>query len=316
MTDILATYIDRMDDEVFLKDCINQGVTIFRQTMGYKTLDTHFERLKKLKELGVKVMMDFQGSKPRLGNFQGKVRFHDEIILGNGGIPLNCNLSVKKGDTILMKDGRIKLKVRDLNEDNIVCDVIESNDFVTFNSSLNVPGMKFKCIGERELKGLSQAGKLQPDYIALSFVSCKQDILDAKKLIQNNKIKIIAKIETKSGVQNIKEILEEADGIMVARGDLALQTSFEELGVLQDKLMYGAKMSGKIAFVATDNLGSLKCSNLPSRSEIIDNTLALKQGSKALWLGPELAHSNNYFLALDLLKRIIKVYELSLNLNR
>ena len=333
--DIVSTYIDPMDDQVLLSKCMERGVTMFRQTLGYKTVQIHADRFEKIRGLASKLgkevssMWDFPGEKPRLGDFEGTVQLkegrtvtltrevgalaktdRDDVIL-----PLSTSdeifAKIMEGHRLLLKDGQVQLKVRDKTEKGLECDVISSHAALKFHGGINLPDsdVRYRSIDQKEREGLPLAAKLNPEYIALSFVGFAEDIREARKIVlehnPKNTSKLIAKIETRQGVENIDEILDEADGVMVARGDLALQTSFEELGVMQEKIVASAMLWGKYALVATQMLDSMVESELPLRAEINDVTQSLRQGSRGVWLSPELALSDNYFLALEMFKKII-----------
>ncbi len=200
--------------------------------------------------------------------------------------------SINVGNVILLENGLMKIEVIEKTKDYLDCKII--NGGVLGNKkSLSVPGVNLSIpfMSETDKKDIEFACDNEGDFLAASFVTCKQDILEIKEIIKNKKsnMKIIAKIESEEGIKNIDEILEEADGIMVARGDLGTECPMEKIPFYQKYLIDRARAHAKNVIVATEMLESMKNSSRPTRAEITDVTQAVLDGTDAVMLSGETA---------------------------
>ncbi len=205
--------------------------------------------------------------------------------------------SLKVGDVILLENGLMKIEV--ISEDNdggVTCKVI--NGGVLGNKkSLSVPGVHLDIpfIGEQDREDIIYACEHEGDFIALSFVSTKDDVLAAKEILKEHNredMKIISKIESTTGVENLDEIVEVSDGIMVARGDLGVEVPMEELPFLEKLMIKKCREQGKICVVATEMLESMKKSARPTRAEVSDVAYAVMSGADAVMLSGETTMGN------------------------
>lgn len=200
--------------------------------------------------------------------------------------------SINVGNYILLENGLMKIEVIEKTNDYLNCKIINGG-ILGNKKSLSVPGvnLNIKFMSETDRKDIEFACDNDGDFLAASFVTCKQDILDIKEILKYKKsnMKIIAKIESEEGIKNIDEILEEVDGIMVARGDLGTECPMEKIPFYQKHLIERARAHAKNVIVATEMLESMKNSSRPTRAEITDVTQAVLDGTDAVMLSGETA---------------------------
>lgn len=198
--------------------------------------------------------------------------------------------SLNVGSIIQLENGLMKIEVISKEEDGITCKVINGG-ILGSKKSLFVPGVKLNIpfISETDKEDIIYACKNSGDFLALSFVSTKEDVLETKKIIENEKshIKIISKIESITGINNLEEILSVSDGVMVARGDLGEEVPIPLLPVYQKKIIESARKHGKICIVATEMLESMKKNPRPTRAEVTDVASAVLDGTDAVMLSGE-----------------------------
>ncbi len=198
--------------------------------------------------------------------------------------------SLEPGNVIQLENGLMKIEVVNKEEDGVTCKVINGGTLLN-KKSLFVPGivLNIPFISETDKEDIIYACEHDGDFLALSFVSTKEDVLAAKEIIDSvgGKIKIIAKIESQAGVENLDEILDLVDGIMVARGDLGEEVPMSMLAVYQKKMIKKAREHGKICIVATEMLESMKHNSRPTRAEITDVANAVLDGTDAIMLSGE-----------------------------
>ena len=200
--------------------------------------------------------------------------------------------SINIGDSILLENGLMKIEVIEKTNDYLNCKIINGG-ILGNKKSLSVPGVNLSIpfMSEQDRKDIEFACDNEGDFLAASFVTCKNDVLEIKEILKNKKsnMKIIAKIESEEGIKNIEEILEEVDGIMVARGDLGTECPMEKIPFYQKHLIERARAHAKNVIVATEMLESMKNSSRPTRAEITDVTQAVLDGTDAVMLSGETA---------------------------
>ena len=200
--------------------------------------------------------------------------------------------SINVGNVILLENGLMKIEVIEKTNDYLNCKIINGG-ILGNKKSLSVPGVNLNIpfMSETDRKDIEFACDNEGDFLAASFVTCKQDVLEIKEIIKskNSNMKIIAKIESEEGIKNIEDILEEVDGIMVARGDLGTECPMEKIPFYQKHLIERARAHAKNVIVATEMLESMKNSSRPTRAEITDVTQAVLDGTDAVMLSGETA---------------------------
>ena len=202
----------------------------------------------------------------------------------------NALSSLQIGSKILLQDGMMKLEVISKEEDGVTCKVINGGNLGS-KKSINVPGVHLDIpfISEQDIEDIKLSVIKEGNFLALSFVSSKKDILEAKKLLTElgSNMKIISKIENAAAVKNIHEILEVSDGIMVARGDLGVEISAEQLPIYQKIIVRKCRQMGKVCIVATEMLETMKENARPTRAEVSDVANAVLDGTDAVMLSGE-----------------------------
>ena len=199
--------------------------------------------------------------------------------------------SISVGNTILLENGLMSMEVISKEEDGITCK-ITSGGVLGNKKSLSVPGVHLDMpfISEQDREDIIYACQHEGDFLALSFVSTKEDVLSARELLKEcnrEDMKIIAKIESTTGIKNLEEIASVVDGIMVARGDLGVEAAMEDLPILQKKIIECCRRNGKFCIVATEMLESMKKNMRPTRAEVSDVANAVLNGTDAVMLSGE-----------------------------
>lgn len=330
----------RTNDKIVLKELIASGMNVARFNFSHGSHEEHAERIALVREvaaeLGVPValMLDTKGPEIRTGVLkegkkvqleQGKdfTLYTDE----REGDETGCSITyqqlvydVRKGDTILIDDGLIGLEVRKVSADRIEC-VIKNGGELGERKGVNVPNVKINLPGvtgkDREdiLFGIRQG----VDYIAASFVRNSDCIMDIREILEENHgrdIGIIAKIENAEGVENIDEILDEADGIMVARGDLGVEIPADEVPHIQKMIIHKCNRKCKPVITATQMLDSMIRNPRPTRAEAGDVANAIYDGSDVIMLSGETAMGKYPVEAVRMMAKIAETTEAHLDYDK
>ena len=293
-----------------MEQMVNAGMNVARINFSHATLEEKQGVVASVKEVrkrtgaNIAILYDTKGPEFRNGMLEndeinlveGKtIRVVKENVLGNEerftvNHPQALD-SLKVGDAILLENGLMKIEVISVEEDGVTCEII--NGGVLGNKkSLSVPGVHLDIpfISEQDKEDLIYACEHDGDFVALSFVSTAADVLEAKEIFKAHNredMKIIAKIENLTGIENLESILEVADGVMVARGDLGVEAPMEDLPILQKMMAQKTREYGKICVVATEMLESMKKSARPTRAEVSDVANAVLDGTDAVMLSGE-----------------------------
>ncbi len=202
----------------------------------------------------------------------------------------NVLKEINVGDKVLLEDGLMKLEVIDKEDDDLVCKIIVGG-ILKSKKGINVPGVKLNIefLSEEDINDIIYACEKDGDFLALSFVNNKDNILAVRKILaeHNSNMKIISKIESGVALQNIDEIIRYSDGIMVARGDLGVDIPFEEIPIVQKEIIKKCRDYGKTCIVATEMLASMYTSSRPTRAEVTDIANAVLDGCDAVMLSGE-----------------------------
>ena len=326
-TKIICTLGPASESEEVIRELMLAGMNVARLNFSHGTHEEQrgkLERVKRVREelgLPVALLLDTKGPEIRTGEFEkGKVELKKgqtfvlttEDVLGNEGkvsiTYKNLVKDVQEGDSILIDDGLIGLKVVKVTEKEIICSV-ENGGTVSNKKGINVPGVELKMpfISKKDKDDILFAVKEGFDYIAASFTRTADDILEIRRILEENNcnfIKIIAKVENDQGIKNVDEILRVADGVMIARGDMGVEIPLEEVPSIQKKLIRKAFETGKTIITATQMLDSMMKNPRPTRAETSDVANAIYQGTSAIMLSGETA-SGQY--PVEALKTMVKI---------
>ena len=217
------------------------------------------------------------------------------------------------GDKVLLNNGLVIFEVVELAGNDVVCRVLVGGE-ISDRKSMSFPNkvLKQAYLSEQDKADLLFGIEMDVDFVACSFVSCKQDLLDVRRFLDANggeQIDLIAKIENRSGVDNIEEIIDASDGIMVARGDMGVEIPFEELPAIQKHLITTCRFRGKRVITATEMLESMIEKPRPTRAEISDVANAVYDGTSAIMLSGETAMGKYPVAAVEAMSRIAEETE-------
>ena len=319
-TKIIATVGPSLASKEKIHSAINSGVNVFRINFSHGTLDEHkqFIDWARSSKNQVAIMQDIQGPKIRTGqvntntvlqksqeiNLTNKeVESSDEIIFINYK---NLYEDISVNDRVFIDDGQIILKITEKQKNKLKALILiggelRDNQGVAFpDSKLSVP-----AITEQDIEHLKFGTQQDVDFVTVSFVRNSDDIQAVRDIIPKD-IKIIAKIELKTALENIDEILNVADGVMVARGDLGVQLPIEKVPFVQKQILDAANRKGKISITATEMLQSMKSSYRPTRAEVTDITNAILEGSDAVMLSAETSIGDHPNRVIEVMSNICK----------
>jgi pyruvate kinase len=327
-TKIVATIGPASRDRNMLEALVKAGVNVVRLNFSHGEHDGHLAVLKAVREIAaargqaVAVLQDLSGPKIRTGKVKGggvidlKVGAPitittDETVEGTAERistsydPLPSD--VKPGDTILLDDGNLELRVSSTTNDEVQCTVVVGGPLKS-NKGMNLPGVTLStpALTEKDKKDLAFGVANGVDYVALSFVRKPEDVREVKDLIKSlgGTQPVIAKIEKREAVNDLERILEVADGAMVARGDLGVELSTEEVPVLQKRLIDLTNFAGKVVITATQMLESMIENPRPTRAEASDVANAILDGTDAIMLSAETASGAYPIQAVQTMGRI------------
>ena len=311
-TKIICTIGPACENEETLTAMCRAGMNVARLNFSHGTHEDHLKRIELIRavreklNLPIAIMLDTKGPEYRIKTFaNGPVTLRDGDLfsLTTDDVPgdetrvavtyASLTQELFPGDTVLINNGLVILKVEEIRDNDVVCRV-QNGGVLSDRKSMNFPGkvLKQDFLSEQDKKDLLFGIENGIDFVAASFVSSKADVQAMRDLLNENggkDIDIIAKIENRSGVDHVEEICEVADGIMVARGDLGVEIPFMEVPALQKYLISKCRMLGKRVITATEMLESMIQNPRPTRAEISDVANAVYDGSSAIMLSGETA---------------------------
>ena len=319
-TKIIATVGPSLASKEKIHSAINSGVNVFRINFSHGTLDEHkqFIDWARSSKNQVAIMQDIQGPKIRTGqvNTNTVLQKSQEIDLTNKEVDSSDEIifinyknlyeDISVNDRVFIDDGQIILKITEKQKNKLKALILiggelRDNQGVAFpDSKLSVP-----AITEQDIEHLKFGTEQDVDFVAVSFVRNSDDIQAVRNIIPKD-IKIIAKIELKTALENIDEILNVADGVMVARGDLGVQLPIEKVPFVQKQILDAANRKGKISITATEMLQSMKSSYRPTRAEVTDITNAILEGSDAVMLSAETSIGDHPNRVIEVMSNICK----------
>ena len=335
-TKIVCTIGPACSNEEALTKMALAGMNVARLNFSHGTHEYHKEcmdLIKKVREklgMPIAILLDTKGPEYRIKTFkEGKIylesgarfTFTSEDIEGDENrVSVNYKdlpKEMKIGDKILLNNGLVIFEVESVEDSEIRCVVLEGGE-LSNRKSMSFPGkvLKQKYLSEYDKSDILFGIENGVDFIACSFVSERQDLVDVKEFLHANGgkgIDIIAKIENRSGVDNIREICQECDGIMVARGDMGVEVPFEELPAIQKHLITTCRLLGKRVITATEMLESMIYNPRPTRAEISDVANAVYDGTSAIMLSGETAAGKYPVLTVETMARIALQTEMGID---
>jgi pyruvate kinase len=338
-TKIVCTIGSVADKHDCLKELVKAGMDIMRLNFSHGTLLEHKSRVNQLRKItdNVEIIQDLCGPKIRIGTFAGGKKGNNvdngntgsielkkgetftltarEVIGNEKIVSINYKAlphEVKVGAHIMLDDGTKKLLVHEIKGEDIITKVIIGGT-LSGEKGINVPGVKLSAesLTQKDRHDLEFGIHNKVDYIALSFVREASDIAELRKILKahGSKARIIAKIETTDAVRNIDSIIEASDGIMVARGDLAIEIGIEKVPMVQKIIIHKCNVAGKMVIVATQMLESMVTNPTPTRAEVSDIANAVMDGATAIMLSEETAVGIHPVEAVKVMSRVIREVE-------
>lgn len=323
-TKIVSTLGPATFNEKMIKKLFKAGVTMFRINSSHDTIETHTRTLQIIRKVEkeenaiIPVLLDLQGPKIRIGELTAPIKvtageilkFRHQNEYKDGIIPVDYKgiaNDVITGEKILIDDGKIQLLVERTENDIVFAKVLTTGE-IKPRKGLNIPGGtgSIDILTQRDLMFVDFAIKNDIDYLGLSFVRNKEDILKLRKILNknNSNLRIISKIEKPQALENIDEIIEHSDGIMVARGDLGIEIQTERVPIAQKTIIHKANIARKPVIVATQMLESMIDNPIPTRAETSDVANAILDGADAVMLSGETATGKYPIEAVSIMKKI------------
>ena len=319
-TKIIATVGPSVNSKDGIKKLVQAGADVLRLNFSHGANEDHSNVVKWARELdrSVAIMQDIQGPKIRTGETKDSTQLQEdnqikitnkELISNENEIYINYKdlfKDINTGERILIDDGQIVIRIIKKTSSSMIGNIeiggeLRSNQGVAFPDSR----LSVSAITKKDIEDIKFGKKLDVDIIAVSFVRDPNDIKKVKELADKN-IKIIAKIELKNAVKNLDSIIDEADGVMVARGDLGVQMELEKVPFIQKQILDQANAKGKITITATEMLQSMKESHRPTRAEVTDITNAILEGTDCVMLSAETAIGNHPETVIEVMANICK----------
>ncbi len=335
-TKIVCTIGPASESEETFKALCLAGMNVARLNFSHGTHEEHLKRIEMIKKvraelsLPIAIMLDTKGPEYRIGTFE-----NDKIYLNDGdtftfttddivGNEERVSVSyhglsdeLTEGDTILLNNGLLVFKVTSI-EGHEIHTVVEVGGELSNRKSMSFPGkvIKQKYLSDQDKSDILFGIENGVDFIACSFVSVRQDLIDVNNLLKEHGatgVELIAKIENQSGYDNIEEICEECAGVMVARGDLGVEVAYDKLPAMQKKLITKCRMLGKRVITATEMLESMIHSPRPTRAEVSDVANAVYDGSSAVMLSGETAAGKYPVEAVTTMAKVAETTEKNIN---
>lgn len=330
-TKIICSIGPACDSVEVMSEMVNNGMDCARFNLSHateedilKTIDVVRE-VRKICNVPVAIMYDTKGPEFRTLEFTDgsvtlsegdTIKMSKTCILGNEN-EFGVNHSeaidfIKIGDKVLIDNALLELEVTDKKDDYILLKAL-GNGKIQNHKTINVPGVDLNLdfISEIDRNDIAFAAQHSCDYLALSFVNTKEDVIAARKIIKEvgGDACIISKIESRRGIENINEIISESDGIMIARGDLGVEVPMEKLPILQKSIIKKCRENGKFAIVATEMLASMYENPRPSRAEVSDVANAVLDGTDCVMLSGETTVGKYPVKSVEIMNRICRYVE-------
>jgi pyruvate kinase len=329
-TKIVCTIGPASDSPKILTGLIQSGMDVARINFSHGTYDQHVRTIKTIRQVSdrlkrpVAILQDLPGPKLRVGKLAteplhlerlDKISLTTKPTSSKSKIPVaypDLPRAVKKGDSIFLADGTIRIEVLRTRKDEVEGRVINGGD-LTSGKGVNLPRLRIRvpAITSDDKEHIKFGVENNVDIIAVSFVQKVDDVRTARKVAEANsrKIFVVAKIEKREAVDNLEEIVKEADGIMVARGDLGVELKLELVPIIQKRIIHESNRFGKPVITATQMLESMVSSPTPTRAEVTDVANAIIDGTDAVMLSEETAIGKYPAEAVRILGRVAEETE-------
>lgn len=331
-TKIVCTLGPASKSEKIMKEMLLAGMGIARLNFSHGTHEDHektietFRSVRDSLSIPAAVMLDTKGPEIRLGEIGSQsvtlstgnkfILTAREIIGDENAVSVTYKKlpeNLVPGNTVLIDDGKISLKVASIEGDDIITTVVSGGEIST-HKGVNVPNVSLDMpyISKQDSEDLLFGVEHDVDFISASFVRCKEDVIELRRFLDyhgGHDIKIISKIENIQGVNNFSEILDYSDGIMVARGDMGVEIEYERLPGLQKRFIRECYQSGKMVICATQMLESMITNPTPTRAEITDVANAVFDGASAVMLSGETAMGKHPVRVIKVMSKIAEQAE-------
>ncbi|GAB4272165.1 MAG: pyruvate kinase [Candidatus Rifleibacteriota bacterium] len=324
-TCIVATMGPASSSKDTIKELIQNGVNVFRLNFSHGTHASHFEYIKNIREASeelnahIGILGDLCGPKIRVGKFpNGPVELKNGatfFLSENHDLPGNeegvgtsypyLTKDIKPGNQVLLDDGNITLEAIEIKEDKVFFKVLDGG-ILKDKKGMNMPGipLSIETITDKDKEDLRFMVEQNLDFVALSFVRKADDLIQLKKLAQNENLRIIAKIEKPEALDELEKILDHCEGIMIARGDLGVELPIQQVPVIQRHILERCCKRGKPVITATQMLESMIENQRPTRAETTDVFNAIVEGSDAVMLSGETASGKHPVEAVKMMTSI------------
>lgn len=327
-TKIVATIGPATENKKTIEKMIEAGTNVFRLNFSHGNYEEHLNRIKLVRAAAKKfekptaILQDLCGPKIRIGDF-----YKESVVLKNNKRFIlttkkcvgdeqrvfinykNLPKEIGKGAKIMLNDGKNELVVEKISGDEIFCRVLVGGE-IKGRRGANFPGtsLKINSLTAKDKEDIKFGVKHKVDFMAISFVRTAADVLELKEILKKNnvRVRVIAKIETQEAIENIDEIVAAADGILVARGDLAVEGPLEHVPTLQKMIIKKSNAAGKPVITATQMLESMIKNPLPTRAEVNDVANAIIDGTDAVMLSEETTLGAYPVKAVEVMSRIAR----------
>lgn len=329
-TKITSSIGPKSESKETLAKMIASGVNVCRLNFSHDTGEVQGKKIDFIREISaetktpVAVLVDMQGPKHRIGVFETEDRYPikpgQKFVFDSDPTPGNSSRvqlpdmdvirSLKVGDRILLNDGKIEMQVDVVHDDKIEATVIRGTE-IWSRRGFNLPDTEVatSVLTAKDRADLEYALTKNPDFVAISFVQKPEDVIETREFIAartSHPVKIIAKIERPQAVEKIEEIIAEADGIMIARGDLAVEVPFEKVPAISRRIVRLCREHNKPVIMATQMLGSMVDSDFPTRAEISDIATAAYLHVDSTMTSEETTISANPAFVVETMAKILK----------
>ena len=309
-TKIIATVGPAQDPPGALERLLDTGVDLLRVNLSHAPPRAQAERVRRARahRPDVAVLVDLAGPKLRLGDLPSEqiVTEGETLILGAGGVPVGDRSlydRVRVGDPIFIADGTIALSVTEVAPERVTCGV-RVGGTLRSRKGINLPHdtSSLPALTDKDRADLSEVDLLAPDFVAISYVRHERDLAEARQL---TKLPLVAKIEKQQALERLEAIVQTADAVMVARGDLGVEIPIERVPAMQKRIIRACNRAGRPVITATQMLMSMVSSPLPTRAEVTDVANAVLDGTDAVMLSEETAVGHDPAGAVQMMIRLL-----------